>query len=233
MNVLVIDVGGSNVKLAIRGSHSTRRFASDRSLFPEQLVRQVHARTKDWPVESIVLGYPGRVGPTGPSHEPGNLGTGWVGFDFSAAFGHRVLIVNDAVMQAVGAYRGGRMLFLGLGTGLGSALVSDRVVVPLELGQLRLASDNSLFDQLGKEGYDRNGPGPWNDDVRLTVKILRDAFSAEDVVLGGGNARLVTPLPKGCRRGGNHDAFAGGYRLWDDSVVSREGFGTGPWQVLK
>src|SRR5215207_9983394 len=161
MNVLVIDIGGSHVKLMTADQDAPLSFDSDPNLTPDALVEKVRSLTADWKVDVVSLGYPGTVGPTGPTGEPGNLGDGWVGFDFSAAFGKPVRVVNDAAMQAMGGYAGGRMIFLGLGTGLGSTLVAERVVIPLELGDLPFAPAETMAQRLGKQGLQRHGMESW------------------------------------------------------------------------
>ncbi len=232
MNVLVIDVGGSHVKLLATGRAEPRRFDSAPDLTPRTLVDRVLKLTDDWSFDAVSLGYPGVVGPDGPAAEPGNLGNGWVGFDFAAAFGRPVRVVNDAALQAVGAYAGdGRMLFLGLGTGLGSALVAERVVVPLELGDLPYRR-RTMADALSKEGRRTLGPKRWLRAVGEVSAVLRKALAADYVVLGGGNAGEVDPLPEHARRGGNEDAFTGGFRLWDDVVVPLDRKPSGAWRVV-
>jgi polyphosphate glucokinase len=234
VNILVIDVGGSHVKLLATGQREPRRFDSGPHLTPEQLVEHVHALTADWQFDAVSLGYPGSVGHTEPEEEPGNLGDGWVGFDFEAAFGKPVRVVNDAAMQALGGYDGGRMLFLGLGTGLGSALVTDRVVVPLELGRLRYGSEpGNLADRLGKRGLKRLGEGEWARLVAETAAWLREAFASDYVILGGGNAEKVPTLPEGIRRGGNEDAFTGGFRLWEERVEPHDCPPSTTWRVVR
>jgi hypothetical protein len=217
MKVLVIDVGGTHLKVLATGQKEARRATSGKGLTPARMVEEVLELTRDWDYEVISLGYPGLVGPDGPTAEPENLGPGWVGFDFQAAFGKPVKVINDAVMQALGSYEGGRTLFLGLGTSLGSTLVSSKVLVPLELGGLPLG-DATLADWLGKEGLKRRGKGRWLAAVHEAVGVLRKAFVADEVVLGGGNAELVEPLLEGARRGGNENAFEGGFRLWETAV---------------
>ncbi len=212
MDVLVIDVGGSHVKLSIRKEDS-RRFASSEGLTPTALVEQVRDQTHDWSYDVISLGFPGVVGPDGPEGEPGNLGDGWIGFDFEQAFGKPVRLVNDAVLQALGAYDGGRMLFLGLGTGLGSALIAESVIVPLELGQVPY-KDGRLSDVLGREGLKRVGKKKWRRVIDRVVPRLMAATLADYVVLGGGNAKKIKTPPGGARLSNNLTAFRGGFRLW-------------------
>ncbi len=218
MNVLVIDIGGTGVKMLATGHTKRRRFDSGEHLTPAHLLDGVREHTKDWEFDAVSVGYPGRVGPGGPLDEPGNLSAGWVGFDYEAAFGKPVRFLNDAAMQALGAYTGGRMLFLGLGTGLGSALVADKVVVPLELGRLSFGGE-PLGDRLGKKGFERD-KRQWVADVTVIGEELRDALEADGIVFGGGNAKELDPLPEKSRRGGNEDAFAGGFKLWAESVIA-------------
>ncbi|MGC1722113.1 MAG: hypothetical protein WA746_24250, partial [Isosphaeraceae bacterium] len=165
MKVLVVDIGGSHVKLLASDQPEPRRFDSGKDLTPQMLVERVQAHARGWEYNLVALGYPGAVGSVGPVGEPGNLCRGWVGFDFAAAFGRAVRVANDAAMQALVGYDGGRMLFLGLGTGLGSALVADRVVIPLELGELPIGADEVLSDRLGKRGLDRLGEPAWKEAV--------------------------------------------------------------------
>ena len=232
MDVLVIDVGGSNVKLRVSGEPDPRSFESG-ELTPEELVARVRSATADWHFDVISLGYPGLVNDGLPAAEPGNLGPGWVGFDFKQAFRKPVRLVNDAVLQALGAYEGGRMLFLGLGTGLGSALVTEHVVVPLELGNLASGKDGTLAQRVGRKGLENSGIETWIEDVYEMVTVLRSALVAEYVVLGGGNAELVEPLPKLTRRGGNEDAFTGGYRLWEEVVEPHDREPHRVWRVVR
>jgi polyphosphate glucokinase len=182
------------------------------------MVEKVRQLAKGWSFEAVALGYPGLVGPAGPREEPGNLGKGWVGFDFAGAIGVPVKVLNDAVMQALGSYDGGRMLFLGLGTGLGSALVSEKVLVPLELGRLPFR-DETIADYLGKEGRQRHGNKEWQEAVGEVVANFKEVFLADYVMLGGGKAKKVDPLPAGARRGGNENAFEGGFLVWETAVA--------------
>lgn len=218
MNVLVIDVGGTHVKMLATGVDESRKFESGPEFTPEQLVVEVKARTADWQYDAISLGVPGLVDHRGPSDEPGNLGPGWVGFDFATALTHPVRVVNDAAMQALGGYDGGRMLFLGLGTGLGSTLIVDRVIVPLELGNLKFNRRENLFDRLGRHGFKRLGRRRWEATVHEAVATLRESFAADYVLLGGGQVDRLKRIPRGARRGGNADAFTGGFRLWEEWI---------------
>lgn len=233
MDALVIDVGGSHVKLLATGQTEPRRFDSGKNLTPNALIAQVRAFTPDWKYDVVSLGYPGTVGPNGPIQEPGNLGHGWVGFDYEAGFGCPIRVVNDAAMQALGGYAGGRMLFLGLGTGLGSALVADHVVVPLELGPLPYSADETLAQRLGKGGRERHGHEAWMRALTETVWMLMPVFMADYLLLGGGNAEQVDPLPERVRRGGNEGALAGGFRLWEEQIEPHDGHLSHVWRVVR
>lgn len=233
MDVLVIDVGGTHVKMLASGAKEPRRFDSGRELTASAMVERVTDCVRDWKFDAISLGYPGVVNQDGPAEEPGNLGGGWVGFDFAAAFARPVRLVNDAVMQALGGYEGGRMLFLGLGTGLGSALVSEHVVVPLELGNLPYGAGESLADRLGREGRQTYGHDQWLGTLTRAAGALLKAFAVDYIVLGGGNAKHVDPLPPDTRRGGNDDAFKGGFRLWEEMVEPHDRQPPRVWRVLR
>ncbi|MCC6531828.1 MAG: ROK family protein [Burkholderiales bacterium] len=216
---LVVDIGGTKVKLLCSGETEPRRIPSGKRLTPAQMVVAVREMTEDWDYNVVSLGYPGPVGSHGPRSEPGNLGPGWVGFDFAAAFECPVRIINDAAMQALGSYEGGRMLFLGLGTGLGSAMIAENVIIPLELGRVPYEADKSLGELLGRRGLKAMGKSDWRSIVVNVVHAFTDAFMVDYVVLGGGNAKLVKDPPPGVRLGHNHTAFRGGLRLWSlDSV---------------
>lgn len=233
MVVLVIDVGGSHVKVCVSPYPRMRRFDSGTELTPQALVEQVSAHTSDWRYDVISIGFPGIAGAKRPAAEPGNLGNGWIGFDFERAFGKPVRLVNDAVMQALGAYDGGRMIFLGLGTGLGSAMITEHVVIPLELGNLPLRSGETMAQRLSTEGLRANGIASWLQDVHAATAILKSAFVADYLVLGGGNAQQVDPLPASVRRGGNEDACAGGFRLWEEFVEPHDREPHRVWRVVR
>lgn len=233
MQVLVIDVGGSHVKLFATSAGEPRGFASHSGLTAQAMVEQTLAATRDWEYEAVSLGIPGAIGPKGPKAEPGNLGTGWVDFDYAAAFGKPVRIANDAVLQALGAYNGGRMLFLGLGTGLGSALISDHVAIPLELGSLSFDERATLAECVGRAGRERLGQARWQAAVERMIAQLHSAFLTDDIVLGGGNAEQVDPLPPYTRRGGNGDAFKGGIMLWDAMDKPHDDASAGIWKVVE
>ena len=233
MDVLVIDVGGSHVKLLVSDVTEPRRFDSGPGLTPDTLVARVREATSDWHYDVISLGIPAVVDTRGARKEPGNLGDGWIGFAFEDAFGKPVRIVNDAVMQALGGYDGGRMLFLGLGTGVGSAFVSEHVVFPLELGGLPYGEHQILFDRLGRKGLETYGEEAWQATLVEVVGGLREAFSADYVVLGGGNAERVQTLPPCTRRGGNEDAFKGGFMLWEEMVEPHDQQPARVWRVVR
>jgi polyphosphate glucokinase len=215
MNVLVVDVGGTHVKILATGQTEHRRFASGPKLTAEQMVAGVQGLVGDWRYDVVTIGYPGPVLHGRPVAEPHNLGPGWVGFDYEAAFGHPVKVVNDASMQAMGSYHGGKMLFLGLGTGLGSTLIVDGVVEPMELGNLPYKK-GTFEDYVGIRGLDRLGKKKWRQHVADVVARLIAALEPDDVVLGGGNVKKLKELPSGCRPGDNADAFLGGFRLWEE-----------------
>lgn len=215
MSVLAIDIGGSKVKFLATGQTEPRKAPTGKEFTPARLVEVIRAQAHDWEFEGITIGYPGLVGPHGPRSEAGNLGPGWVGFDFAAALDKPVKIVNDAAMQALGSYEGGRMLFLGLGTGLGSCLITGHVIVPLELGHLLYDAERTMGEVLGRKALERDGKGEWRKAVDRAVTALVRAFQADYVVVGGGNAKHVKEPPPGARLGHNLTAFRGGFRLWN------------------
>ena len=214
MNVLVVDVGGTYVKILATGQEEPRRFPSGPTLTPEQMVAKVRKLAEDWKYDVVSVGYPGVVRQGRIATEPHNLGKGWVDFDFQAAFGCPVKMINDAAMQALGSYRGGTMLFLGLGTGLGTALVADGTVVPLELAHLSIGR-KTFEDDLGIRGLKRLGKKKWRRRVEAITERFVSALLLDDVVLGGGNSKKLKRLPQGCRMGDNANAFLGGFRLWE------------------
>jgi polyphosphate glucokinase len=221
MDVLAIDVGGTHVNFRVSGQMEKREFDSGKHLTAAQLVREVLDRTQDWDYEAVSIGYPGLADHKGPRAEPENLGDAWVGFDFAAAFGKPVKVLSDAATQALGSYEGGRMLFLGLGTSVGSTLIADKTVVPLELGQLPFR-DGCLADYLGREGLHRLGQKEWQKALGEAVRALKGAFVADYMVLGGGNVESVDPVPERAWRGGNENSFEGGFRLWETAVAPVE-----------
>jgi predicted NBD/HSP70 family sugar kinase len=225
--ILVIDVGGSNVKLMISRSEK-RKFKSGPELTPRAVVAQIKPLVSDWKFDAISMGFPAPVRDGRILSEPKNLGKGWVGFDFEKALGEPVRIINDAAMQALGSYHGGRMLFLGLGTGLGSALVWDNYVLPLELGDLPYRNGSIIEDYLGKTGLARLGEKTWRRDVEHALVQLKKSLIADYVVLGGGNAKKLDALPEGIERGHNRNAFLGGTRLWQIDAHTRRP----KWRIL-
>jgi polyphosphate glucokinase len=212
--VLVVDIGGTKLKMLATGQSEPRKAPSGRSMSPAKMVEVVKSLANDWEYQAVSLGFPGLVGDHGPRSEPGNLGSGWVGFDYASAFGMPVRVSNDAAMQALGSYDGGRMLFLGLGTGLGSSLIAQNVIVPLELGQLPFSDGTRLGDVLCKSGLKRLGKKIWRETVSRVIPALMGSFVADYVVLGGGCSKEVKVLPPGTRLGHNLTAFRGGFRLW-------------------
>ncbi|MGD0906818.1 MAG: ROK family protein [Candidatus Acidiferrales bacterium] len=214
--ILVIDVGGTHVKVRATGQKEPVKLPSGPKMTAKKMVKDVHEATAGWKYTRISIGYPGPVVHGRPLHEPQNLGDGWVGFDFKKAFGHQVKIVNDAAMQALGVYHGGRMLFLGLGTGLGSAMIVDFIVEPMEIAHLPYKKGRTYEDYVGIRGLKRLGKKKWRQHVADVVEKLKNALEVDDVVLGGGNSKLLKKLPPGCRLGDNATAFTGGIRLWDE-----------------
>lgn len=218
MTTLVVDIGGNNVKLRCEGYEERRKTPSGPDYRPQQLVEDVRRLADGWTYSRISIGCPGPVDDNRVTRELVNLGPGWPGFDFVAAFGLPVRMVNDAVMQAIGSYNGGRMLFLGLGTGLGNTLIVNGTVIPMELGHLPYRKDRTYEDYVGNRGLEQRGRPRWEGHVHRVVRLFQDAFLIQDVVLGGGNARKLKKLPDGCRFGDNENAFIGGFRLWDDQA---------------
>jgi polyphosphate glucokinase len=216
MNILVVDVGGSHVKVLATGQTAPRRMSSGRELDAAGMVEGVKRLSGDWQYEVVSLGYPGQVVHNRPAHEPANLGRGWTGFDYGAAFGRPVRIINDAAMQALGSYQGGRMLFIGVGTGLGSAMIVDGHLEPMELAHLPYRKKLTYEDFVGERGLVRLGKKAWREEVLAIIDAFRRALEPEYIVLGGGNAKLMKTLPPDVRLGGNENAFIGGFRLWEE-----------------
>lgn len=216
MNILVVDIGGTNVKILASGQAEPRKFPSGSKMTPQQMVSGVQELTRDWKYDVVSIGYPGLVHRGRIVAEPHNLAPQWAGFDFEAAFDCPVRLLNDAAMQALGSYRGGTLLFLGLGTGLGSALVAEGVVVPMELGHLSYKR-RTYEDHVGNRGLKRLGKRRWAEHVAYAVERLIEVLYPDDIVLGGGNAKKLRKLPAGCRLGDNANAFVGGFRLWEET----------------
>jgi polyphosphate glucokinase len=223
--VLAVDVGGTHVKLLVTGENEPRKFISGPGLTPQLMMSGIKQLISDWGHDAVSIGYPGPVLNGCPVSDPANLGKGWVGFDFEAAFGRPVRIINDAAMQAIGSYRSGKMLFLGLGTGLGAAMIVDGIVEPMELGHLPYRK-GIYEDYVGLRGLERNGKKQWRRDVADAVAHLIAALQPTETVIGGGNARKLKELPPNCRLGDNANAFLGGFRLWEapsaNSFASQE-----------
>lgn len=217
-NILVLDVGGTHVKIAGSRHKAPLKIVSGPSMTASAMVSAVRKATSDWGYDAVSIGYPGPVVHGRPLMEPHNLGKGWVGFDFKKAFGRPVKIVNDAAMQAIGSYEGGRMLFLGLGTGLGSAMIADGMLQPMELAHLPYKNGRTYEDYVGLAGLERSGKKKWRKNVFDITERLKTALEADYVVLGGGNARLLKKLPPGSRLGENSNAIKGGLRLWQPSA---------------
>jgi predicted NBD/HSP70 family sugar kinase len=214
VKILVIDIGGSHVKWKIWGNSSKKKFRSGKKLTPQAMVDRIGKATPHWPYDAVSIGFPGAIIHGRPAGDPPNLGPGWIHFDYQKAFGKKVRMINDAAMQALGSYHGGRMLFIGLGTGVGSALILDDVIVPLELGELKFSKQSTVAEALGKARLKDVGVRRWSKMVHAVVPRLVAAFRADYVVIGGGNSKHLRRLPPGARRGSNDRAFVGGARLW-------------------
>ncbi|MDQ0474271.1 ROK family protein [Labrys wisconsinensis] len=219
LTVLAVDVGGSHVKIRTNREEEKRVAASGPDMTAAGMVAAVRGLAQGLAFNVVSIGYPGPVLHNRPLAEPANLGKGWVGFDYAKAFGAPVKIVNDALMQAVGSYRDGRMLFLGLGTGLGAAMIADGVALPMELAHLPYKKGRSYEDYVGVAGLERRGKKKWRESVFDVVERLKAALEPDYVVIGGGNVELLEDLPPGSERGGNEFAFAGGFRLWQDEKL--------------
>ncbi|MGA2116940.1 MAG: ROK family protein [Bryobacteraceae bacterium] len=217
MRVLAIDIGGNHVKLLATGKRAPVKLPSGPTLTPAKMVKEVVQATAGWNYEAVSIGYPGPVVHDRPLAEPHNLGCGWVGYPFHKAFDRPLRMVNDASMQALGSYDGGRMLFFGLGTGLGSALIVDGILQPMELAHLPYKKGRTYEDYVGIRGLERAGKKKWTRYVTDVVERLRTALEPDYVVLGGGNARLLSKIPAGARLGENSNAFRGGFRLWEEA----------------
>jgi len=215
MKVLVVDVGGTHVKILATGRRARREFLSGPSLTAEQMVAGVKKLARGWTCDVVSVGYPGPVLRNRPVAEPHNLAAGWVGFDYAGAFERPVKMINDAAMQALGSYRGGNMLFLGLGTGLGSAIIVGGIVEPMELSHLPYRK-KTYEDYVGLRGLTKLGKKKWRECVNDVVVRLRVALEPDEVVIGGGNAALLGDLPPDCRLVDNSSAFLGGFRIWEN-----------------
>ncbi len=232
MKVLMIDVGGTNVKLMASRHEGFRKFPSGRKLTAAKMVKGVLAATEDWEYEAISLGFPGLVREGRIARNPLNLAGGWMDFDFEKAFQHPVRIINDASMQALARYENGRMLFVGLGTSVGASLIADDIVVPLEVGIMRLSKSEGFMDRLSKEAMNTLGKARWQKSVNRALAVLRDVFWPDHIALGGGNAKHLNPVPEGCERGENQDAFRGALRLWPGADMLAEAQTT-TWKITR
>jgi polyphosphate glucokinase len=221
MRVLVVDIGGTSVKILATGQDTPRKFPSGKTLTPATMVDGVKELAGDWKYDAVAIGYPGRVLGGRITLEPKNLGRGWVGFDFTPAFGCPVQVMNDAAMQALGSYKSGLLLFLGLGTGLGAALVVNDIVIPMELAHLSI-KNRTYEEYLGARALERLGRKKWQKHVDLATARMIDALHPDDIVLGGGNSKKLKKLPKGCRLGDNSYAFLGGFRLFENGSNRRQ-----------
>lgn len=228
--ILMIDVGGTNVKLMVSEKEEVRKVPSGSSFSAKQMAKKVLAATKDWKYDAITIGYPGLIEDGKLMREPLNLGGGWVGFNYEKAFKKPVRFINDASMQALASYEGGRMLFVGFGTSTGATFIIHDVIVPLEIGRLRLSRRGQFMDKLCKACLKRAGKKRWMRYVAEAVAILQDVFKPTNTVLGGGNAKLIDPLPPGCRLSGNHTAFRGAARIWPGADMLAEPCGNA-WHI--
>lgn len=230
MKVLMIDVGGTNVKMMASGHEGFRKVPSGDKLTAAQMAREVKKVTQDWQYDAVTIGFPGLVADGKPIRDPLNLGGGWVKFDYKKAFKVPVRFINDAAMQALANYKEGRLLFLGFGTSTGCAIVVDNVIVPLEVGMLCLPDGKRFTERLTDEKRQKNGRKKWLRSVYPAIEMLRDVFIPDDIVLGGGNSDEIEPLPEGCRRKDNQSAFLGATRLWKGADMLAEPHGTS-WHI--
>lgn len=232
MNILVVDIGGLSVKLAVTGAREPRSFPTPPHMSPQQMMQAIGDTIPDWRYDHVSIGFPGPIRNNRPLREPVNLGTGWVDFDYAAAFGCPVRLINDAAMQALGSYRGGNMLFLGLGTGLGTALIHEGHIVPMEISHLPFHDGRTYEQSLGKAGLDLAGLTAWKARVLETIALFRYALNPDYVVLGGGNTWKFADaeLPEQVYRGDNANAFTGGFRLWEATHPASDSTGTPPAQ---
>jgi len=231
MNTLVIDIGGTNVKVWKTNESDKVKFPSGKELTPAKLVEELKRVTAGWAYERASIGYPGDVLHSRPNSEPFNLGAGWTNFDFGQAMGVPVRVMNDACMQALGSYEGGRMLYIGLGTSMGTTFMVDKQIIPLALGHLRFNGETFEYF-LSRKGLELHGAKRWRRAVIEAAELLGQAFMTDYVVLGGGNAKKLEELPKNCRIGGNVNAYLGGLRMWEDvePVVAAPGLAVFPSQ---
>jgi polyphosphate glucokinase len=221
--VLAIDLGGSHVKVHLSTGGEKRAVASGPDMSPDKMVKAVREMADGWEYDVIGMGYPGPIASNKPSLDPHNLAAGWNGYDFEKAFGKPLKLVNDALMQAIGSYDGGRMLFLGLGTGLGAAMVVDKVCLPMELAHLPYKKNQTFEDYVGFRGLKARGKSRWRKSVDDVARRLKAALQPDYIVIGGGNVDKLKDMPADCRRGSNENAFAGGFRIWLDPTLKLPG----------
>jgi len=217
MKVLMIDVGGSNVKFMNARDGEMRKLKSGSELTAQAMVEGVLEATSDWEFDKISIGYPGLVRKGHPVRDPLNLGEGWINFDYGKAFDRPVRFINDAAMQALGNYVHGRLLFLGFGTSIGTCMIVDNTILPIEIGLIKFSKSDRFMDRLSKEALKEKGVKPWIDAVHEAVEVLQDVFHPDETVLGGGNAKLIDPLPNNCRPVHNASAYVGAERLWEEA----------------
>jgi polyphosphate glucokinase len=232
MKILMIDVGGTNVKLMASGHEGRRKVPSGAKLTAVQMVTEVIKVTEDWEYDAISLGYPSLINDGRPAREPLNLGGGWLNFDYEKAFKRPVRFINDAAMQALASYKQGRMLFLGFGTSTGATIIVDDIVIPLEIGMLRLAKRARFMDVLSDAAQKRDGTKRWLKNAYEAIAMMQDVFRPDDTVIGGGNGKDVAPLPKGCRLRDNQAAFTGATRLWPGADMIAEPYGSS-WRIRR
>ncbi len=234
MKVLMVDVGGTNVKLMASGHEGRLKIPSGSEFKPAQMVKEIFKELEEneWTFDAVSLGLPCLVTDGTPTREPLALGGGWLRYDYEKAFGKPVKIINDACMQALGSYDEGRMLFVGFGTGTGSALIVDDVLIPMEIGGLLLSDGKTFMGRLSDEARKKGDEEDWQEGVHEAIELLRDVFNPDDIVLGGGNSKKIDPLPKGCRQKDNQLAFKGAVRLWPGADMLAEPYGTS-WRIKK
>ena len=230
MKILMIDIGGSNVKMMVSGNEEMRKFPSGPTLTATQMVTQTKAATADWEYDAISIGFPGLVKDGRLVREPLNLSGGWLRFDFDQAFERPVRIINDAALQALANYTTGRMLFVGFGTSIGSAVVADDVIVPIELGLVPMGRKHNFMSRLTKAARQADGQERWQEGVHAAVRLLQDIFWPGDTVVGGGNAKHLDPFPPNCRQTSNSNAIAGAARMWEGADMFAFPFGT-TWRI--
>ncbi len=220
MRTLSVDIGGTHIKLLLEGEHERRAFPSGKEITPKGMMENIGAVSDGWSWDRVSIGLPAPIVDGKPILEPYNLGNGWVDFDYEAAFDCPTKLLNDAAMQALGSYEGGKMLFLGLGTGLGSAMVvEENQILPMELGHMPYRKDRVFEDYLGEKYLEDKGHAKWKKHVFQAIEQLQNGLQPEYIVLGGGNTKHLKELPDGCRRGANKNAFLGGYRLWNKEAT--------------